>query len=151
MSRYQADVILGSNSGIQTVEINSSSIPGVSEQICKIYHVTPDKIRNIREVRNSNETGDDSGGTLATISIGGVFLLFVFFTPYFLMLLFGVGGAYLTTKLASKTPRQLIEQENTNIYVLVLLVALVMGGTGLVIGDKIQNEYLNESMPENVK
>lgn len=153
MAHYKADVWLGSNSGLQTVEVNSSSYNGVSEQICNIYHVTPDKIRNIREVRQNTQCTavDSSDGTMALIGLGVFIWLFVFFTPYFLSVLFGTGSAWILTKLSSKTTKEILEPKNGKLYSSILFLSLFCGGFGLVLGDKIQNDYFSDSKTEQTK
>ncbi len=154
MAHYEADVWLGSNSGMQTVEINSSSYSGVIEQICNIYHVSPDKIRNIREVSPqsiSDPITDGSVETLSLIGLGIFIWLFVFYTPYLLTFLFGGGAAWIATKLSAKTPKELLKPENSREYSIVLIVALCCGGFGLILGDKIQRDYFTSSNVEQQK
>ena len=154
MAHYKADVWLGSNSGMQTVEINSSSYNGVTEQICNIYRVTPDKIRNIREVSTQpieSPFTEDPDGTLSLIGLFVFIWLFVFYTPYLLTFLFGSGGAWITTKLTTKTSKELLQPENGRAYNIVLIVAIFCGGFGLIVGDKIQLEHFNDSKVEQQK
>ena len=154
MAHYKADVWLGSNSGLQTVEINSSSYNGVTEQICNIYHVSPDKIRNIREVSSQSTqipSTDSPDGTLTLIGLGIFIWIFVFYTPYFLTFLFGSGGARIATKLTTKTTKELLQPENGRSYSIVLIVALFCGGFGLIVGDKIQRDYFIDSKVEKQK
>jgi uncharacterized membrane protein YsdA (DUF1294 family) len=139
---------------MQTVEINSSSYNGVTEQICNIYHVSPDKIRNIREVSSLSTQipiTDSPDGTLTLIGLGIFIWIFVFYTPYFLTFLFGSGGAWIATKLTSKTSKELLQPGNGRSYSIVLIVALFCGGFGLIVGDKIQREYFNDFKVEQQK
>jgi hypothetical protein len=154
MAQYKADVWLGSNSGLQTVEINSSSYNGVTEQICNIYHVTPDKIRNIREVSSQSiqsPIADGPSGPFTLIGLGIFIWLFVFYTPYFLTFLFGISSARFATKILTKTSKELLSLKNSREYSIVLIVALLCGGFGLLVGDKIQQEYFNDSKVEQQK
>lgn len=152
MAHYKADVWLGTNSGFQTVEINSSSFNGVSEQICNIYHVKPEDIRNIRESRfESIVYSDDGSGTLAMIGVIALFLLFAFFTPYVLMGAFGTGSAWLATKISGKPLNELNKPENSRVYSIILFIALSSGCFGFILGDKIQKDYINEDVPVQVK
>ena len=147
MAHYKADVFLGSNSGIQTVEINSSSYSGVTEQICNIYKVSPNQIRNIREVSNSDDSnsyGGESSGELTIIGLVLFVCLFVNFTPYVLCSTFGVGSAWFITKLTTGSTKKLLEPKNGNLYSLVLIASLICGGIGIVWGDHIQNTYFKE-------
>jgi hypothetical protein len=152
MAHYKADVWLGSNSGMQTVEVNSSSYSGVVEQICNIYNVSSDKIRNIREVSNTtnnNTYSDDSGGTLTLIGLCIFVWLFISYTPGLLMGTFGWGSAWGLTKLAGKTTDELLDKKNRKLYHLIVILSLFCGGVGMVWGDKIQHDYFTNP-PEKV-
>lgn len=153
MAHYKADVWLGSNSGFQTIEINSSSFSGVSEQICNLYNVRPENIRNIRESRSESigSFDDDGSGTLLMIGAIGLFLLFAFFTPYVLMGIFGTGSAWLATKISGKTIKELNTPENSRLYSLILIASLSSGCFGFILGDKIQKDYINEDKQVQVK
>jgi len=135
MTLYRADVWLGSNSGFQTVEINSSSIVGVTEQIKTRYHVKSENIRNIRIVNAENAT--DSG---SLIGIGGLFLfvLFALYPTIVLTILFGGTGAWLMTKLSGKPFSSICEKKNRKLYNSILIVSLLCGGFGFYVGNNIQ-------------
>jgi hypothetical protein len=153
MALYKADVWLGSNSGRQTVEIHSSSYNGVSEQIRNIYHVEQKDIWNIREVRESDNnvsSSDDSEGTLTIIGLGALFVLFALFTPWFLMITFGSGSAWIATKLSGKTTDEILK-ENGRLYSFILILALSSGCFGFILGDKIQKDYNSDDVPAQIK
>lgn len=73
MAHYKAEVFLGSNSGYQTIEVNASSINGVTEQIQRLYNVPPEYIRNVREVSNYTSSSEN-----LDYSYGGILVLFFF-------------------------------------------------------------------------
>jgi len=154
MARYKADVWLGSNSGMQTVEVNSSSFSGVIEQICSIYHVSSNQIRNVREVnsnRNQGVASDDSAGAfggLVLVGLGVFVWLFVSYAPYLLMGTFGWGSAWALTKLAGKTTDELLEKKNQKLYQSIFIASLFFGGLGMVWGDKIHQHYSENSTVE---
>jgi hypothetical protein len=154
MAHYKADVWLGSNSGMQTVEVNSSSFTGVIEQICSIYNVTSNQIRNVREVssnRNQGVAGDDSAGAyggLVLVGLGVFVWLFVSYTPYLLMGTFGWGSAWAFTKLAGKTTNELLEKKNRRLYQSIFIASLFCGGLGMVWGDRIHQHYSDSSTVE---
>jgi hypothetical protein len=135
MARYRADVWLGSNSGFQTVEINSSSINGVAEQIKSIYQVKPENIRNIRKVNAKDNSDSES-------FVGfGILVLFVIFALYpiiVLTILSGAGGAWMSTKLSGKSFSLICTKGNKKIYNTVLIVSLLCGGLGFYIGNNIE-------------
>jgi hypothetical protein len=154
MARYKADVWLVSNSGMQTVEVNSSGFSGVIEQICNIYNVSSTQIRNVREVssnRNQDAASDDSAGALGgLVLIGlGVFVwLFVSYTPYLLMGTFGWGSAWALTKLSGKSTDELLEKKNQKLYQSIFIASLFFGGLDMVWGDRIHQHYSENSTIE---
>jgi hypothetical protein len=153
MAHYKADVFLGMNSGIQTVEINSSSYAGVTEQICNIYKVSPNQIRNVREVTradNNTTSSNESGGELFLIGFAIFAWLFVSFTPYLLCGTFGAGSAWIVTKLTTGTTKKLLEPKNSNLYLITLTISLICGGIGIVWGDHIRDTYFSE-MPAEIR
>ena len=145
MALYKADVFLGSNSGYQTVEVHSSSYNGVSEQICNIYNVNPNNIRNIRQSSKSQitEYSDDAGGTLTLIGLGIFVCLFALYTPYILMLTFGAGSGWLATKITGKTTNELFDDTKSKAIPFVLVVSILSGGAGIVVGKQIQQRYID--------
>jgi hypothetical protein len=154
MARYKADVWLVSNSGMQTVEVNSSSFSGVIEQICNIYNVSSTQIRNVREVssnRNQDAASDDSAGAfggLVLIGLGVFVWLFVSYTPYLLMGTFGWGSAWALTKLSGKTTDELLEKKNQKLYQSIFIASLFFGGLDMVWGDRIHQHYSENSTIE---
>jgi hypothetical protein len=154
MARYKADVWLVSNSGMQTVEVNSSSFSGVIEQICNIYNVSSTQIRNVREVssnRNQDAASDDSAGAfggLVLIGLGVFVWLFVSYTPYLLMGTFGWGSAWALTKLSGKTTDELLEKKNQKLYQSIFIASLFFGGLGMVWGNRIHQHYSENSTIE---
>ena len=154
MARYKADVWLGSNSGMQTVEVNSSSYTGVIEQFCSIYNVSSTQIRNVCEVSSNRSQGlasDDSWGAyggLILIGLGFFVWLFISYTPYLLMGTFGWGSAWSLTKLSGKTTEELLEKKNQKLYQSIFIASLFFGGLGMVLGDKIHQHYSENSTVE---
>jgi hypothetical protein len=154
MAHYKADVWLGSNSGMQTVEVNSSSFSGAIEQICNIYNVSSSQTRNVCEVspnRNQDAASGDSAGAFAgLLLIGlGVFVwLFVTYAPYLLLGTFGWGSAWALTKLSGKNTDELLEKKNQKLYQSIFIASLFFGGLGMVWGDKIHQHYSENSTVE---
>ena len=84
MSKYQADVWLGSSSGRQRVYVNSNTWNGAKEQIKTIYDVDDNDIQDLYE---SNDKIVDDGGIFFILAIG----LLVCFWKY----IFIIGGVSL--------------------------------------------------------
>jgi hypothetical protein len=162
MARWRASVPIGRNAYRQDVEVNANHYNAARDMICHIYRVDSGKISNLHEVRehNSSPNMGDSSSSGVFLALG-LFLLAVLiwflinFAPYLLMGTFGVGSAWGLTKLANLTTDELLEKENRRMYHAILIVCLFSGGTGLVLGDKIKNNYLNnlteESNPSQAK
>ena len=147
MAHYRADVWLGSNSGLQSVEVNSNTFAGAQEQICTIYKVNKNQIRNLRETNdrfNFVETEDDANGTLGLVAFCILFWAFVSFTPYFLMTAFGAGSGWIMTKITSGSTDKILEPKNIKKYWATLIVALLCGGFGLVLGDHLKADYFSD-------
>lgn len=148
MAHYKADVWLGSNSGLQSVDVNSNTFAGAQEIICTIYNVNKNQIRNLRETNdhfNFSETEEDANGTLGLVEFCVLIWVLVSFTPYFLMTTFGVGSGWLMTKITAGSTDKLLEPQNIKKYWATLIVALLCGGFGLVLGDHVKTEYFNDN------
>ena len=148
MALYRAEVFLGTQSGIQTVEVRASTSPGAKEQICTIYHVQPTQIRNIRPVSeqsDSESSGDGSGG-LALVALLVLAWLFATFTPQVLAGLFGAGSAWIATRFSAGSMEALLELRGSSRSLsIVLVVALVSGGIGWVWGDRLHNDHFRDT------
>jgi hypothetical protein len=138
MAHYKADVWLGSNSGFQTIEVNSSSFNGVTEQIVRLYGVKPEQVRNIRQVSNATQSQESSEG-IGGIAVAFILLIFIFFPAYTLSFFFGGAGAWLTVKLSGKTFDE-IDSSHKKLYSLLIIISVLFGGVGFYIGDQIQKQ-----------
>jgi hypothetical protein len=139
MAHYKAEVFLGPNSGYQTVEVNASSINGVSEQIQRLYNVSPEFIRNVREVSvytDTHEPIDYGYGSLLAL----IFLVFLFFPTPTLMVATGGLGAWISTKISNKTFSEICEPKNKKLFAIVMLISIFCGGLGYYVGDKIEKD-----------
>jgi hypothetical protein len=104
MYRWTAKCWLGSKSGFVDIEVNASSFAGAKEQLVSIYGA--EQVRNLRKIGNS------SGGSSIPIpsSAGGVIIglfvistAFLYFTPWFLMTLYGGGATWAAEKLTGQS------------------------------------------------
>ena len=80
MATWTGECYLGSDSGFQTVEVQSNTHHGAKQQMKQIYGAT--QIRNVREVGDNDGGGFELGGG-ASVWIGG-FILFIALLPYLL-------------------------------------------------------------------
>jgi hypothetical protein len=152
MAKYKADVWLGVNSGIQTVEVHSSSLSGVTDQICSVYHVDPKDIRNVRTV-SENEEFYTEGPEISSTAFGfGIaILLFAIFPAYFLMIVLGGTGTWVALKVNKTTITKAVNSKNDRVFAFIVAAALFSGSFGYVVGNKIDKDYINPTNTQQVK
>jgi|688.fasta_scaffold364864_2 hypothetical protein len=150
MAHYKADVWLGSNSGLQTVEVNSNTFAGAQDQICTIYNVDKTQIRNLRQTTTDSHSFKPDG-TVSLVALIIFIWAFVSFTPYILMTSFGIGSGWIMTKITAGSTERLLETKNKKKYYTTLIVALFFGGFGLILGDHIKNEYFSNTTPTHIQ
>ena len=152
MAHYKADVWLGSNSGLQSVEVNSNTFAGAQDQICTIYNVDKTQIRNLRQTATESQIQSfEPDGTVSLVALILFIWAFASFTPYVLMTTFGCGSGWLMTKITAGSTEKLLEKGNRKKYHATLIVALFFGGFGLVLGDHIKNEYFGDNAPTHIQ
>ena len=90
MATWQAECWLGSESGFQTLQVQSNTHHGAKSQFERVYGAT--QIRNVHEVGDSEGEGFgmDLGSSLTWCLILGGGLLFVYALPF--ILFFGAIG-----------------------------------------------------------
>ena len=80
MATWTGECYLGSDSGFQTVEVQSNTHHGAKQQMKQIYGAT--QIRNVREVGDNDGGGFELGGN-SSMWIGGI-VIFILIIPYLL-------------------------------------------------------------------
>ncbi len=89
MATWTGECYLGSDSGFQTVEVQSNTHHGAKQQMERIYGAT--QIRNVREVGDNEGGGFDLGGG-PIVWFGGI-ILFIVALPYLIpIIVFGLIG-----------------------------------------------------------
>ena len=89
MATWTGECYLGSDSGFQTVEVQSNTHHGAKQQMERIYGAT--QIRNVREVGDNEGGGFDLGGG-SIVWFGGI-ILFIVALPYLIpIIVFGLIG-----------------------------------------------------------
>lgn len=89
MATWTGECYLGSDSGFQTVEVQSNTHHGAKQQMKRIYGAT--QIRNVREVGDNDGGGFELGGSFGLWIIGGI--AFIFALPYLIPIaVFGLIG-----------------------------------------------------------
>jgi hypothetical protein len=145
MATWRAKCWLGSSSGYQELEVQSSTPYGAKEQFQRIYGA--EQIINLREVRgdsNSSGSGLDFGGTVALIGLIAACWAFVSFTPWILMGLSGATGTWIGQKVTGQTIEEYNERDDgsgNKRAAIVVALALILGGIGFVKGDELKKSF----------
>jgi hypothetical protein len=155
MATWKGKCWLGSSSGYQELEVQSSTLYGAKEQFKRIYGA--EQVYDIREVRgesNSSGSSVDFVGTVGLIGLVALGWAFVSFTPWILM---GLGGAF-GTWVGEQVTGQSIEEYNerddglgNKRAAVVVALALILGGIGFVKGDEIKKGFDAPNAPAEVK
>ena len=155
MATYRAKCWLGSASGYQELEVQSSTLYGAKEQFKRIYGA--EQVYNIREVRDSSSSGSgigDVGGTVGLIGLVAAGWAFVSFTPWILMGLGGAAGTWIGQKVTGQSIEEYNERDDglgNKRAAAVVALALILGGIGFVKGDEIKKGFDAPSVPTEVK
>lgn len=138
--RWTAKCWMGSNSGYVNLEVSASTITGARDQLKNIYGA--EQIINLREVRGNDSSGGSGssvGGGALLLGILGAGALFMYFTPWILMTLYGAAGTWVSQKLTGVNVSDFADNDNPTDGelkrgMIVLLSAIVLGGAGFVQG-----------------
>jgi hypothetical protein len=131
---------MGSKSGYVDIEVGASTSSGAKEQLQRVY--CAEQIINLREIR-----GDDSnismpsGSTTWIVGLIGGAALFLYFTPWVLMLAYGATGAWVSEKITGQTIQEYTETDGSETTdkqhkkaAIVLASTLLLGMTGFIQG-----------------
>ena len=146
--RWTAKCWLGSKSGYVDIEVNANTVQGAKEQLQNIYGAQ--QVINLRRVR---EGGDSSpiptSASIWIIGALGVSALFLYFTPWVLMTIYGGLATWVSEQLTgqsleeySDTPESETTENQHKKAMITLGAAVLLGGVGFVQGTFI-NKDLN--------
>ncbi len=146
--RWTAKCWMGSQSGYVDIEVGASSFSGAKEQLQNIYGAQ--QIVNLREIRGDSGGGMgliDGSGKVLLVGLFGAAALFLYFTPWVLMLVYGAGGTWAAQKLTGQTmaeygeiPDDQTGDEHHKKAGIVLATALFMGMIGFIHGTSWNSE-----------
>lgn len=145
--RWTAKCWMGSKSGYVDMEVSASTLSGAKEQLQNIYGAQ--QIINLREVRGGGSgLSAPSGGGPLLLGILGAGALFMYFTPWVLMTLYGAVGTWASQKITGITMSEFGDIENPNDEeikkgVIILLSTIILGGAGFIHGS-LWNADLNK-------
>lgn len=159
MATYRAKCWLGSSSGYQDLEVKANTVNGAKEQFERIYGA--EQVINLSEVRDGGSSsgggsGVSIGGTAGLISLIAAAWVFFTFTPWILMGLGGVVGAWLSEKVLGQTLGDYVNdasptKSNHIRAILVLLTTISLGGVGFYQGDQLNKSFNEPSKTEQIK
>ena len=145
MPRYRAQAYMGPSIGTQTVEVDSASIGGATDQMKRIYGAQQIiGIHEVRQNRNNNTEHSASSGPGSLLLIALV--ASIFWAPWIFMAVGGTVGAWITTKFVGDDLDTLIENDETNKVLAIFIASLICGGIGIVKGTEF-HKYVNT--PDN--
>lgn len=149
MARWRAEVFVNSKVGQIPVEVDAGSFEGARQLIQHIY--SPQAIYNLSQIGETRYNGDsssDGGGSAAglgaMITVGFLLWLFAQYTPFVLMFLGGILGGKTTQLLIGKNIDEICDDDDWKSALSILLVGLIVGGTGFYFGDRIHKEHFAE-------
>jgi hypothetical protein len=149
MATWQAEILLNNPGNYFTVTVEGGSVGEAKGNIQHIY--SPMNIRNLRQIRGSG-SGDGismpSGGGTWFVGLLGVAALFLYFTPWVLMLIYGSGGTWLAQKFTGVTVSDFADNEDptedeVKKGAIIMASAILLGGAGFIHGT-IWNSELNK-------
>ena len=145
--RWTAKCWMGSKSGYVNLEVTANTLGGAKEQLQRVYGA--EQIINLREVRGDGSgLSAPSGAGPLLIGILGAGALFMYFTPWVLMTLYGAAGTWASQKITGITMSEFGDiknptDEETNKSIIILLSTIILGGAGFVHGT-LWNADLNK-------
>lgn len=153
MATWRAKCWLGSSSGYQNLEVQASTLNGAKQQFQRIY--SAEQIINLHQVRSSNLNSSSDGdgnasGILLLVGIIAAAWAFMSFTPWILMGLGGSFGTWFGEKLTGQSVDEYNERNDDLGHgkaLIVLVLALILGGFGFVKGTEIQKGFDPQSSP----
>lgn len=150
MARFRAKCWLGSSSGYQDLEVSANTKNGANEQLRDIYGAQ--QIINLHEVREGSSGGSSTGSSGSVVLIGllGAAAVWVYFTPWIMMLACGAGGTWISQKLTRTTLEDACDNDNNKAVAIILGAALILGGYGFVQG-QVWHRDMMTNPPEQIK
>jgi hypothetical protein len=104
---------MGSSSGYVDIEVGASTNYGAKEQLINVYGA--DHVINLREIRKgSSGTSSFSSnpGVLWGLGLVGLVGGFLYFTPWFLMVLYGGSATWAAEKLTGQNVTEYAETDD---------------------------------------
>lgn len=148
MATWKADIKTTPTGSIYSVTVEAGASYVARQEIERLYN--PIFIRNLHQVRNnsSSSSGDSDsssvGGAVALIGLVAAGWAFMSFTPWILMGLGGAAGTWIGEKVTGQSIEEYNERDDDlghSKAVIVLALALILGGLGFVKGDELKKGF----------
>jgi len=149
--RWTARCWMGQKSGYVDMEVSASTFGGAKEQLQNIYGA--EQIINLREVSGSGGGSGisvPSGGGTWLVGLLGAGALFLYFTPWILMIVYGAGATWASQKIVGQTIAEYGEESDDDTTEdqhkkagIVFASALLFGMIGFIHGT-VWNSDLNK-------
>lgn len=147
MPTWRAEVFVNSQVGRITTEVEAATFSGAKQQIYA-RHGDVQQITNLRQVGGGLSSGSSSGlsssGSLWLVGLIGASAVFLYLTPWILMLIGGAGGTYITQKILGTNLEEATDDDNGTAIAWILSVAILLGGTGFVYGSSLHKDLMNK-------
>jgi hypothetical protein len=146
--RWTAKCWMGSKSGYVDIEVNASTSGGAKEQLQNVYGAQ--QIINLREVSSSSlgSSGISSSGSVWLIGLLGVGGLFLYFTPWILMVLYGAGATWISEKFTGMSMEEYADTDDEETAdsdhmkaLATVGAAILFGGIGFIHGTSLNNDF----------
>lgn len=139
--------------GIQTVEVDSSTIYGARQMVQQIYD--PQQINKIERVSDWGNSSSDPDSEISTEGLGAIIVfaflvwLFAVATPFVTMFLFGGIATKISEVIAGDSLEIALEEsirtKKNDVVLFILITAIISGGIGFFTGDQIKKNYFSNS------
>ena len=150
--RWTGKCWMGSSSGYVDIEVGANTSHGAKEQLLNVYGA--DHVINLREIRkgiSGTSSFSSNPGVLWGLGLVGLVGGFLYFTPWFLMLLYGGGATWTAEKLTGQSVFEYAETEYEDTTpkehkksAIVLGSALLLGMIGFIHGTSLNVDFNKE-------
>lgn len=149
--RWTGKCWMGSSSGYVDIEVGANTSHGAKEQLINVYGA--DHVINLREIRKGSSgtpSFSSNPGVLWGLGLVGLVGGFLYFTPWFLMVLYGGSATWAAEKLTGQTIAEYGETDYEDTVpkehkkaAIILGSALLLGMIGFIHGT-VWNVDLNK-------
>ena len=151
MATYQAKIKTTPTGSYYNVTVEAGASYVAKQEIERLYR--PITILNLRQVSSGNDTQFSPEASWIGIGLVGLFFLFAMFTPWVLMVIGGAIGTKFSEIVTQQSLQDYAERDDDYGHkraAFVIALALICGGIGFTQGHQLQQEFNQESQPQQV-